>query len=69
MKRYKFKDLEEGKVYERAAHGWSGKFIGMYNDKLAEFADCYYDEEKGDYIPEEHGQKTRLTEGELVFDL
>ena len=71
IKLKKFEDLEEGKIYSRYHKGdWAGRYIGMYNQYLAEFKDCmliFDDEYCGDEF-EETGGRTLLTIHELEFD-
>lgn len=65
MKKYTFKELEVGRIYEQDDCGWAGMFVGMRNDYLATFKDCEYDEESG-YIPTD--KESYLTERECRFE-
>ena len=46
----RFNELQKGKIYTDKDGVSAFRFEGMYNDQLAEFCECEYDEEKGEYI-------------------
>lgn len=46
----KFNELKEGKIYTDRDGVSAFKFIGIYNEHLAEFSEVDYDEEKGDFV-------------------
>lgn len=50
MSRLKFDDLKKGKIYVDRDYVSAFKFVGMYNDCLAEFFEMEYVDEKGDFI-------------------
>lgn len=47
----KFSGLQNGRIYTDKDGVRAFRFDGMYNDNLAEFTVCEYDEVKGEFLP------------------
>lgn len=46
----KFNELQKGRIYTDKDGVRALRFDGMYNDHLAEFTVCEYDEDKGEFV-------------------
>lgn len=62
----KFNDLQKGKIYTTKDGVSAFRFECLYNEQLAEFLECEYDEEKGEYMAT---NTTRLFNKFEIMDL